>query len=109
MRALFFSSIFFSIFQRRIAPSYRWYFDCVLLKKTPLPPSRAVVAPLEHGAFVLPVLTQPCHVNGAYLPEWNEDLVYNEPLPALLHPRALLLFELLDFGPRLDLDEVWGK
>jgi jouberin len=56
--------------------------------------------------YLRPLLTLPSDLlaTGAFVPSWNEELVYNEPLVHFLRPNVLFLFELVDFGPRIDPD-----
>lgn len=77
--------------------------------------------------FILPRMTQPCdlHKFASFHPVWNEvfsllkwlfvcsscrsvvfvlqDVIVMEELKHLLTPYTLLLFEVLDFGPKVDL------
>lgn len=50
---------------------------------------------------VLPVATKPCPLRSrGALPSWNgELLVLNENYRTFLHPKCLMLFEIVDFGP----------
>lgn len=56
--------------------------------------------------YILPVMTPPCHLRttGAFKPEWNDEIVVNEPLDKLMKPETLLLFEILDFGRKVNTD-----
>jgi WD40 repeat protein len=76
--------------------------------------NRAVVAPNEVGsrshyqknvAHILAMQTQLYSLRGkgSFIPRWEEDLIFNESMEHLLSsPYTLLLFELLDFSPKLD-------
>ena len=70
--------------------------------------SRNIVHTRENGAGTIPpVLTKPYDfvregtVEGTLVPTWNESIVYDEGLDYFLDRSAMLLFEVLDFGPHL--------
>lgn len=41
-----------------------------------------------------------------YAPSWEEDLLWNEDTANMLTPETLLLFEILEFGPRLPVEQL---
>lgn len=53
--------------------------------------------------FLLPLSTQmfDLRIRGMNLAQWDEDFILNEYAAHLLKPNVLLLFELLDFNPRM--------
>ena len=70
--------------------------------------SRNIVNTRENGAGLIPpVLTKPFDfvregtVDGTLIPTWNESIVYDEGLGYFLDSGAMLLFEVMDFGPHL--------
>jgi hypothetical protein len=54
--------------------------------------------------FIPEVMTEPYVLPGSGTSAcfWNEDLLYNEHVEHVLKPQTLLLFEVLEFGPRVD-------
>eukprot|EP00940_MAST-03C_sp_MAST-3C-sp2_P000203 g203.t1 len=58
-----------------------------------------------HCHIVRPNMTSPAtrsRMPGSkYRAEWNEQLIYNMNIKQLLHSHALILFELLDYGPAI--------
>jgi jouberin len=77
---------------------------------------RLAVAPFEQSAqsrdptkqmdFILPLMTQPYKLvsQNSLSPLWNEELIINDTLKHFYsNVYTLVLFEVLDFGPRIDL------
>jgi len=76
-------------------------------------PGRHVVAPYENMAVsgegqktILPIMSKPypLQATGTFTCQWDERLLFNERLSHLLTPWCLLLFEVLEFGPHVDLE-----
>jgi WD40 repeat protein len=59
---------------------------------------------IEH---ILPIMTHPYKLksHGSFIPLWDENLLINEPLRQILDPHAMLFFEIVDFGPNVDLNQ----
>jgi WD40 repeat protein len=67
--------------------------------------SRIVPGHNKPVEFILPSMTGPSSLRkiGNFLPRWNEEILINEPMSALYKPETLILYEILDFGRRVDL------
>ncbi len=56
-------------------------------------------------AFILPTLTRPYDMSQdrkLLRPRWEEEIVYNEDYAHFVRPACLLLFELLDLAPGVE-------
>ena len=60
--------------------------------------------------YIPPVCTLPFKMNGSrgVNPSWREQLILMENYTTILSPKALILFEILDFGPTVPLKDARG-
>ncbi|OQR94091.1 jouberin [Thraustotheca clavata] len=86
-----------------------------MLKKDPLRASTYASEPttffdgngIKHctSEYILPIATRPCllSANGQGIPKWNEELNFNDAYANFIRPETIVLFELVDFNPRIEL------
>ncbi|XXQ38821.1 WD domain, G-beta repeat [Plasmodiophora brassicae] len=70
-------------------------------------PQWSVVTRYESpGSRILPVQTEPWDIVGRRVlaPVWEEPVIFNESLQHFFQHRVLILFEILDFGPHVNLN-----